>query len=176
MKNYSISQLAGCFGLSRSTLLYYDRIGLLSASDRTAAGYRRYSERDYQRLERICLFRKAGLALADVQHLLADEPGPSRTILEQRLSELEQEIVALRTQQHVIAALLKTMTQEVVAPTIDKQAWVAMLAAAGLDEAGMKAWHAEYEKRSPSAHHDFLRSLGIDEAEACRIQQWCLMR
>ncbi len=36
MKTYSISQLAGAFGLSRNTLSYYDRIGLLRAPERTA--------------------------------------------------------------------------------------------------------------------------------------------
>lgn len=40
---YHISQLAQQFGLSRSTLLYYDRIGLLSPSARSEAGYRQYS-------------------------------------------------------------------------------------------------------------------------------------
>jgi DNA-binding transcriptional MerR regulator len=46
MKTYSISKLARAFGLSRSTLLYYDRIGLLAASGRTGSGYRCYSEKD----------------------------------------------------------------------------------------------------------------------------------
>ena len=43
---YSVSRLGRRYGLSRSTLLYYDRIGLLSASARSAAGYRVYGERD----------------------------------------------------------------------------------------------------------------------------------
>src|SRR5262245_19662656 len=54
MKTYSISRLARAFGLSRSTLLYYDRIGLLAPSGRTGSGYRSYSEKDYRQLERIC--------------------------------------------------------------------------------------------------------------------------
>ena len=36
----TISQAAKKFKLSRSTLLYYDRIGLLRPTERTAAGYR----------------------------------------------------------------------------------------------------------------------------------------
>ena len=57
---YRISQLAEQFGLSRSTLLYYDRIGLLSPSARSEAGYRQYSAADRGRLESICSLRRAG--------------------------------------------------------------------------------------------------------------------
>jgi len=46
---YRIRELAGLFGLSRSTLLYYDRIGLLSPSARSESGYRLYSAADRER-------------------------------------------------------------------------------------------------------------------------------
>lgn len=172
MKTYSISQLANVFGLSRSTLLYYDRIGVLSASERTASGYRRYTEQDYRQLERICLFRGAGLALADIKKMFSGDPSPRVSILEKRLRDLDKEILELRTQQHLITALLKNMTSEDFTPAIDKKAWVEMLESAGMDERGMKAWHAEFEKRSPAAHYDFLLSLGIHVSEARRIQRW----
>ncbi len=38
----TIGRLARRFGLSRSTLLYYDSIGLLSPSTRSAKDYRLY--------------------------------------------------------------------------------------------------------------------------------------
>jgi hypothetical protein len=50
----TIGQLARKHGLSRSTLLYYDRIGLLSPTSRSAAGYRRYGPTEVDRLTRIC--------------------------------------------------------------------------------------------------------------------------
>ncbi|PQJ85056.1 hypothetical protein BTO22_16395 [Aliivibrio sifiae] len=46
---YRISELAQRVGLSRSTLLYYEKLGLISAK-RQANGYRSYSENDLQRL------------------------------------------------------------------------------------------------------------------------------
>ncbi|MEJ2471521.1 MAG: MerR family transcriptional regulator [Desulfuromonadales bacterium] len=172
MKTYSISQLANAFGLSRSTLLYYDRVGVLSASERTASGYRRYTEQDYNKLERICMFRGTGLALADIKIMFAGGSNPSVSILEKRLRDLDQDILELRTQQHLITAMLKNMTSEDFTPAIDKKAWVEMLESAGMDERGMKAWHAEFERRSPEAHYEFLLSLGIPESEARRIQNW----
>jgi hypothetical protein len=42
--------------------------------------------------------------------------------------------------------------------------------AAGLDDAAMDTWHAEFEKRAPQAHHAFLHSLGIPEEEIRKIR------
>ncbi|MDY0263326.1 MerR family transcriptional regulator [Syntrophotalea acetylenica] len=174
MKTYSISQLARAFGLSRSTLLYYDRIGLLRAAKRTAAGYRRYSENDRKYLERICMLRGAGLSLADVERMLSGDSGPSVAILEKRLGELGDEILFLRNQQHSIAAMLKNMTSHKCVTVIDKKMWIKMLEAAGMNEESRKAWHAEFERRASEAHHEFLLSLGIQESEARDIQEWSL--
>lgn len=171
MKHYAISELARLFGLSRSTLLYYDRIGLLQASNRTASGYRQYTQKDCDRLERICMFRSAGLCLADIRRLLS-EAQPSAAVLEKRLEELQRQIRYLRSQQHMIIAMLKRISGKTHTPVVDKTMWVRMLAAAGMDEAAMAAWHAQFEQCAPCAHHDFLLSLGIPEQEALKIRQW----
>ena len=49
---YTVGHLARSFGLSRSTLLYYDSIGLCKPSGRSAANYRTYTEKDRERLGR----------------------------------------------------------------------------------------------------------------------------
>ena len=46
---YQISELAESVGLSRATLLYYERLGLLKGK-RQANGYRVYTDADRQRL------------------------------------------------------------------------------------------------------------------------------
>ena len=172
MTTYSISQLARSFGLSRSTLLYYDRIGLLRAPERTASGYRRYTQHEYDRLERICVFRAAGLQLADVKKLLSDGDAPAAEVLEKHLRELDRQILSLRNQQQLIVMMLKNITGVAKVPVVDKEMWVTMLEAAGMDEAAMTLWHAEFEYRAPEAHHDFLLSLGIPEEEAQKIKEW----
>ncbi|MCP3944554.1 MAG: MerR family transcriptional regulator [Desulfobacteraceae bacterium] len=172
MKTYSISTLAKSFGLSRSALLYYDRIGLLKAPERSPAGYRIYTEDEYKKLEHICIFRDAGLPLADVKKLLADDAAPGAGILEKRLFELGNQILQLRNQQHLIISMLKNMTGKTYSPVIDKKTWVMMLEKAGMDEAAMERWHAEFERCSPKAHHELLLSLGIPENEAKQIRQW----
>ena len=176
MNILSISQLARAFGLSRSTLLYYDRIGLLRPARRTRAGYRSYSPQDRERLERICTLRRTGLSLADVQQLLSGKSKPSAQILENRLQEMDAQIVSIRAQQQQTIALLKKLKRGARSPLVDKGTWVRMLEAAGMDDDAKAKWHAEFETRAPNAHHAFLLSLGIPESEALQIRRWSGLR
>ncbi len=168
----SIGKLAGEFGLSRSTLLYYDSIGLLCPSKRSEAGYRIYEKRDMDRLHRICRYREAGLSLSDIQRLLEERsPVSYFATLEKRLSDLNEEIGSLRRQQQVIVGILKEDNKSASGQVMNKEQWIELLRTSGLDEAGMQRWHCGFEKLSGSCHHDFLRSLGLDEKEIQRIRR-----
>lgn len=169
---FRITQLARAFGLSRSTLLYYDRIGLLCPSARTGSNYRKYSAADRRRLAQICRYREAGLSLADIAQMLAVPKRQAAQILAQRLDALNREIQALRDQQRFIVDLLKDRRLFDGSRTLDKRRWVAVLRAAGLDEDDMRQWHRAFETMSPEAHQDFLESLGIDPAEVTQIRSW----
>ncbi|MBU6955486.1 MerR family transcriptional regulator [Hahella sp. HN01] len=169
---YTIGQMARKFGISRSTLLYYDSIGLLSPSARSEANYRLYSEADFSRMEKIAFYREAGLPLENITDVLAQPHDGVQAILEQRLQSINREIQRLRAQQQVIATILKTERGRKKSRIIDKQGWVAMLAAVGLDEAAMRQWHVEFESMSPEAHQDFLESLGIPAEEIETIRHW----
>ena len=104
---HTVGKLARRYGLSRSTLLYYDRIGLLSPSERSEAGYRLYSDKDVARLEKILLFRDVGLPLESIGSLLGSAPGSVGEALEKRLLRINREISALRNQQELILQLLQ---------------------------------------------------------------------
>lgn len=168
---HKITQLAKNFGLSRSTLLYYDRIGLLSPSGRSEAGYRLYSKADVQRLEAICTYRKAGLTLEDIRTILDGIEAPKRKVLETRLRQLGKEIQVLQTQQRILAGMLKAKASGAPFFATDKELWVEMFRAAGLDDAAMMHWHSAFEERAPEDHHAFLLALGISENEALRIRK-----
>ncbi len=172
MKTYTISKLAQSFGLSRSTLLYYDRIGLLQPSGRTRAGYRCYSEKEYRRLEGIFHFRKAGLSIRDIFMLQTSQSIPQARILKKRLQEIGCQIVDLRNQQRLLTGMLEQMGDHEKLSAINKNLWTDMLRAAGLDDRAMALWHQEFEKRAPDAHQEFLLSLGLSESEALRIRKW----
>jgi len=172
MSTYSISQLARLAGLSRSTLLYYDRLGVLVPRGRTATGYRRYAERDRRRLERICRYRDAGLTLKEIRAVLASGGRPGARLLEQRMVETADRIRGLRHQQRLLAGMLHGIAGGGLPSAVDKRVWVEMLRAAGMDDRAMHQWHREFERRAPEAHHEFLLSLGIPAGEAAGIRRW----
>lgn len=71
-QSYSVGELAAQAGVSVRTLHHYDEIGLLSPSERTAAGYRRYSVSDAERLHRVLVYRELGFDLAGIARILDD--------------------------------------------------------------------------------------------------------
>ena len=169
----TISTLAKGSGLSRSALLYYDRLGLLKPLGRSRAGYRLYSSAEAGRLEQICLFRQMGIPLREMKRLL-DKPGGSASveILQRRLRVLGREIENLRRQQHAIWELLKQKPLQQGVEMINKERWVEIMRAAGLSEQDMHNWHVQFEKMEPEAHQEFLESLGIKAAEIKKIREW----
>jgi hypothetical protein len=55
--------------------------------------------------------------------------------------------------------------------SVTKDQWVEMFRAIGLDEAAMRRWHQEFERRHPEGHAGFLRWLGLGENEISAIRQ-----
>src|SRR3954453_21605999 len=70
----NVGEVAALAGVTVRTLHHYDRIGLLSPSGRTAAGYRRYSPADLDRLHQVLVYRELGFPLAGGAHLPAADP------------------------------------------------------------------------------------------------------
>lgn len=171
MSTLTISKLARMFGLSRSTLLYYERIGLLEPSGRTQSGYRVYNEHDINRLERICRFKSTGIPLEKIRALLETKGDPAVRVLENRLEAIQQEIDALRLQQSVISNMLGRMGRDSQPTGLTKILMTDLLRVAGMDDHAMLVWHAEFEKRDPQAHHDFLKYLSLSEREIQQIRE-----
>jgi len=66
----TVTALARRCGVSRSTVLYYESIGLLKAAARTNGNYRSYGEREARRLEQIRTYRELGLPVSGIRCLL----------------------------------------------------------------------------------------------------------
>ncbi len=169
----TIGRLAKRFGLSRSTLLYYNRIGLLSPTGHEKGEYRHYSEADAGRLARICEYRKAGLPLKEIGRIL-DDPGTSRLTgaLENRLSELAREMEAICGQQKLVAGLLGRKDLLEASEVMDQKTWVELLTAAGFTGKDRRRWHTDFERTAPEKHAAFLRFLSIPEEEIAAIRSW----
>lgn len=72
-----IGEIARRSGLSRDTLRYYERIGLLAADGpaRGPNGYRRYPERALRRLEQVRALKEHGFTLGEIRGFLAGREG-----------------------------------------------------------------------------------------------------
>ena len=134
---YQISELAESVGLSRATLLYYEKLGLLKGKRQTN-GYRVYTDADRQRLRLMQQLQAGGLSLQECRACLDGKL--DRDMLCQRLDTLEQEIAEKTRSRDLLAALL--------------------------GQSSLKDWHEEVERVAPDLHRAWLMSQGFSSAEA----------
>jgi DNA-binding transcriptional MerR regulator len=168
----TVTSLARSCNLARSTVLYYESIGILKRPKRSAGNYRVYSEKDLERLRQICTYRDAGLTLADIRSIL-DAPGSdAASVLRRRLTELSAGIERLREHQRTIARLLKTTDQFRRLPVVTKEKFTAVLRASGFTEDDMRRLHTEFENNAPNEHQEFLEFLHIPAEEIRSIREW----
>jgi len=170
--NLTIGKLAKQYGLSRSTLLYYDRIGLLSPGSHQKGEYRTYGEAEQERLKLICLYRKSGISLAEIRRILDHEETSLTACLLTRFKQLDRDIMELREQQAVIANMLQNPSLISLLTPMTKELWTRILRASGLSEKMMRKWHIQFEKAAPDEHLAFLKFLQISDEEIATIRNW----
>jgi DNA-binding transcriptional MerR regulator len=103
---YSIGEVAKHAGVSVQTLRHYHKLGLLSPSEVSEAGYRFYSALDCMRLDLIRTLREVGFDLETIALLLKDKENPRAAVMMQ-LGALETQSRALQRQQ----LLLRTVAR-----------------------------------------------------------------
>ena len=166
----TVGRLAARFGLSRSTLLYYDRLGLLRPSARTAAGYRLYDADDVARLATICRLRQAGLPLAEIRRAMDSDTPQLVAALAVRLTELADQIESLRGHQRTILAALAAGREGDRTWSLDKASLTALLDVAGMGADRQQAWHAAAEQADGDLHQQLLEALDLPADEVARIR------
>jgi MerR family transcriptional regulator, thiopeptide resistance regulator len=101
MTTWTVGQVADVFGVTVRTLHHYDELGLLVPSERSAAGYRLYTDADLRRLQQIVVYRRLELPLDEIASLLAGDEDPRAHLRRQReavmtrLDELTDIVVAI---------------------------------------------------------------------------------
>ncbi|MBR3358718.1 MAG: MerR family transcriptional regulator [Solobacterium sp.] len=105
----TVGMLCQKTGITRKTLFYYDRIGLLKPSARTGIQeHKLYDEAACERLSRILRFRRAGLRIEEIRKILDDPNSNVRQIL-------NNAVARCRAQQNVLSdqiCLLKELMEE----------------------------------------------------------------
>jgi len=172
VKAQTITAFGKRFGLSRATLLYYDRIGLLKPGAYSEAGYRLYTDQDAARMTRIDTLRRAGLPLRVIRTILDEGAGDRlEAVLEQQLVRLNAEMAQLQAQQRLVVELLQHRGSRPRHAGVGVDQWVRMLEEAGMDEAARRRWHAAFERDAPDAHEVFLRSIGLSDAKVVEVRR-----
>ena len=90
MRLRTVGEVAEVTGVTVRTLHYYDEVGLLEPSERTAAGYRLYSDADVLRLHSILSWRDMGFGLTDVAAMLDDPDQDLTTGLKRQRERLTE--------------------------------------------------------------------------------------
>lgn len=137
---YRISQLAEKVGLSRSTLLYYEKLGLICAI-RAENKYRYYDEKDVQRIKLLQQLQSGGLTLNECLQCLDEKV--NKSLLKHRLDMLDNEIQQKQNARELLASML--------------------------GESSMSPWHSEMNEQAPQAHIEWLIKQGFSEKQALRL-------
>jgi len=125
----TIGRLGTLAAIEPKTLRYYDRVGLVRPSTRTAAGYRLYGEDTVERLYFIRRAKALRISLADIRRILAvrDEgAAPCQHVLaliRQNLTTVEAQIAQLTRLRTDLLRLLRLLKDKVpaVAETADER-------------------------------------------------------
>ena len=108
----TVSHLGAEVGLSAATVRYHERLGLLPAPARTAAGYRQYDAAAVERLRFIKGAQRVGLRLREIGELLAigDQGlcpcGHTEALLRKRIAEIDAQVAELQAVRAELARMV----------------------------------------------------------------------
>ena len=110
--NNQIGKVSDSVGISKDTLRYYEKIGLLPGVARNAAGLRIYDAKDVSRLKFIKRAQRMKFSLAEIGHLLEMRDSPQnvrdevRMLTQEKLTEIEEHISELTTLRNELQLLV----------------------------------------------------------------------
>jgi MerR family transcriptional regulator, thiopeptide resistance regulator len=112
-RTYPVGTVARMAGVTVRTLHHYDAIGLLSPTGRAENGYRRYSEADLERLQRILFYRELELDLSRIKHAMADPDADPLEHLRQQHALLTARIERLQRVADAVATAMEARTMDI---------------------------------------------------------------
>ena len=71
----SIKQFCEQLGVSRTTVLYYERQGLIAPASRTSSGYRLYGASEIETFKVILAYRSYGISVSEIKELMQQSQG-----------------------------------------------------------------------------------------------------
>ncbi|WOO89024.1 MerR family transcriptional regulator [Mollicutes bacterium LVI A0078] len=80
----TIQEVSEKTGLSKHTLRYYEKIGLIDTVKKSKSNYRIYNQNDLNRLEFICNMREAGMGISKLKEYIQLTSQGENTVEERR--------------------------------------------------------------------------------------------
>lgn len=108
----SVNELCKRTGVTRKTLYYYDKIGLLKPAHRIGSQQAKmYGEEEEKRLLMILEYQKAGLSLNEIKGMLEGERDVQIRILIEAVNRLEAEESRFRQLKEAANTLLRSYNE-----------------------------------------------------------------
>jgi DNA-binding transcriptional MerR regulator len=104
-RQWKIGELAAGTGLTVRALHYFDEIGLLRPSGRSAAGHRLYGEDDVRHLYRILALRELGMPLREIARVLDGSVHGLAETIDRQLQQANERIARYRQLRRRLLAL-----------------------------------------------------------------------
>ena len=118
MKALTVNGVVKASGLSRETLRYYEKRGLLKPQRQASNGYRLYAADDLQRLEFIFKTKKAGFTIRKIRELLDLRKSVNATcrlgrdMAREQIRHANQKIVALKEVRSILVDFAEQCEKE----------------------------------------------------------------
>ncbi|MDT2703479.1 MerR family transcriptional regulator [Enterococcus dongliensis] len=120
---YSIAEIAEKFDISKNTLRYYERIGLLDLIGRDSKGIRFYTDDNLDEINKIVHLRKVGASISEIRIFLSDEKKPTIETLQNRIQflkhlnqKLAKEMIEINEQKDYIDKKLNQLVKTMDSP------------------------------------------------------------
>lgn len=110
-QHYTTSQFAQKAAVTARTLRFYDKVGLLSPSEYTEAGYRLYSDEDLWSLQQILALKFLGFSLEEIKVCLQTKPerlrealATQKAMMREKRSQLDAVLQAIEKAEEALSS------------------------------------------------------------------------
>jgi MerR family transcriptional regulator, thiopeptide resistance regulator len=167
----TVSEVAALAGVTVRTLHHYDEVGLVRPSDRTAAGYRLYEDRDLERLQLVLFYRELGFGLAEVKSLLERRELDRAAVLREQRELLQAQADRL---QRMVAAVDRAIAAHEEGTTMTDESLFEVFG----DEQRAHQQEAEQRWGDTAAYHESRRRTATysrQDWEECKEESEAIM-
>lgn len=123
----SIGETSKKFNIPASTLRYYESAGLLDPVAKNSSGHRIYGEKEFRRINFICILKNAGIPIEEISryvdlfHQGVDTIPERKQILVDQLTVLHKQVEDLNDVIHELEAIIENYEETLMKRELDNR-------------------------------------------------------